>query len=162
MPGEWVFLDAGVFIGALLQGDERHREARAIVEAARREDIVACTSAGVLSEVYGALTWVQATPPHSPAEAARAVALLVELPSRIRVLGDGLGVLLRTLKLAAAHNLTARRIHDARHAATAIEAGVTAVYTYDMDDWLVFKPEGIRITGPASTLERLKISQSTG
>ncbi len=31
-----VFLDAGVFIGALLSGDPRHTEARPIVEAARR------------------------------------------------------------------------------------------------------------------------------
>jgi predicted nucleic acid-binding protein len=38
-----VFLDAGIFIGALLSGDSRHAEARPIVEAARRGEILACT-----------------------------------------------------------------------------------------------------------------------
>ena len=68
-PDEWVFFDAGVFIGALLQGDARYAEARPLVEAARRGELQACTTAGVLSEVYGALTWERATPPHSPEEA---------------------------------------------------------------------------------------------
>jgi predicted nucleic acid-binding protein len=33
---EYVLLDAGVFIGALLTGDSRYAEARPLVEAARR------------------------------------------------------------------------------------------------------------------------------
>ena len=37
MPGRYTFLDAGVFIGALLQVDPRHGEARPLVDAARRE-----------------------------------------------------------------------------------------------------------------------------
>ena len=107
-PDEWVFFDAGIFVGALLQGDARYAEARPLVEAARCGELQACTTAGVLSEVYAALTWEQANPPHSPEEAEQAVALLVEPPSAIRVLGDGLGVSLRALKLAAANNLTAQ------------------------------------------------------
>ena len=39
-----VFLDAGIFIGALLKNDERHEEARPIVEAARSGKFLACTS----------------------------------------------------------------------------------------------------------------------
>ena len=65
-------------------------------------------------------------------------------------------VALRALKLAAANNLTARRIHDARHAATAIEAGVVSVYTYDVNDWRVFEQDGIRIVGPKSSIELLR------
>jgi|GEM_PF-5850488 len=45
---------------------------------------------------------------------------------------------------------------DPRHAATALHAGVTSVYTYDPDDWKVFAGDGIQITGPSSTLSRLK------
>ena len=52
---EHVLLDAGVFIGALLQGDPRHPEARSLVEQARRGTTPACTTPGILSEVYGAL-----------------------------------------------------------------------------------------------------------
>ncbi len=62
-----ILFDAGLFIGALLQGDLRHQEAHSIVETARQGKLAACTTTGILSEVYAALTWVNAKPPHSPA-----------------------------------------------------------------------------------------------
>lgn len=152
---EYVLFDAGVFIGALLTGDSRHTEARPLVEAARRGDILACTTTGILSEVYAALTWQQAQPPHDPKQAAEAVRLLVEPPSMIRILPDGHDVTIRMLELAASHHLRARRVHDARHAATAIVAGITSVYTYDPDDWESFDEDGLSIAGPSATLVRL-------
>jgi hypothetical protein len=48
-PAERVFLDAGLFNGALLGGDARHVEARGIVEAARRGELAGCTSVGVMA-----------------------------------------------------------------------------------------------------------------
>ena len=147
-------IDAGVFIGALLAGDPRHAEARLLVEQARRGDLPACTTAGILSEVYGALTWERAQPRHDPGEAAQAVRLLVESPSDIMVLNEGLEVALRALELAARHGLVARRIHDARHAATALGAGVRSVYTYDLDDWTVFEADGVTVIGPPTILAR--------
>lgn len=153
---DFVLLDAGILIGALLSGDSRHSEARLIVEAARRGEIRACTTSGILSEVYGALTWEKTQPRHDPREAAEATRLLVESPSAIEVLDEGHDVAVLALELAAAHNLTARRVHDARHAAAALVAGVHTVYTYDPDDWEMFETDGIRIAGPASTLARLK------
>src|SRR5690349_20101938 len=89
---ERVFLDAGVFIGAILTGDPHGAEAYPLVEAARRGDIRTCTSVGVLSEVYAALTWAGNPVPHTPAEAARSVRELIEPPSAIEVLSDGLEV----------------------------------------------------------------------
>ena len=154
-----VLIDAGMFIAALLKGDPRHAEARPLVERARQGDMPACTTAGILSEVYGALTWEKAEPRHSPTDAAQAVRLLVEPPSAIVVLGEGLNVVLHALGLAASHGLTARRVHDARHAAAAILAGVAEIHTYDVDDWKVFESDGLRIVGPPTTLARL--SQST-
>lgn len=154
-----VLIDAGVLIAALLKGDPRHSEARPLVEQARRGVLHACTTAGILSEVYGALTWEKAEPRHSPADAAEAVRLLVEPPSAIAVLSEGLEVALQALRLAAAHGLTARRVHDARHAAAAISAEVAALYTYDVDDWKAFESDGLRIVGPPTTLAR--VSQST-
>ncbi len=53
-PSDSIFFDAGVFIGALLRGDSRHTEARPLVEAARTRNVRACTTSGVLSEVYAA------------------------------------------------------------------------------------------------------------
>src|SRR5438270_9465454 len=123
---EYVLFDAGVFIGALLTGDSQHTEARPLVEAARRGDILACTTTGILSEVYAALTWQQAQPPHDPEQAAEAVRLLAEPPSMIRILPDSQEVTIRMLELAAAHQLRARRVHDARHAAAAIIGSVTS------------------------------------
>jgi predicted nucleic acid-binding protein len=154
------FLDAGVFIGAILLGDPRHSEAYPFVEAARRGDYRSCTSVGVLSEVYGALTWTGAVKPHSPADAAQAVRELVELPSAIEVLQDGFEVSLLHLQLAERHHLTARRIHDARHAATALHNNVTRVYTYDPADWNDFLADGIVIVGPPSTLAVVTPTQS--
>ncbi len=148
-----VFLDAGIFIGALLSGDPRHSEARPIIEAARRGEISACTSVGVLAEVYAALTWVGAQPPQTPQIAANAVRLLVANPSAIQVLDTTLDAGLKMLELAAIHNLTARRVHDARHAATALVVGISKVYTYDIEDWKAFQTNGITISGPPSVLK---------
>ena len=61
------FLDAGIFIGAILLGDPRHSEAYPLVEAARHGDFRSCTSVGVLREVYAALTWTGTVTPHTPA-----------------------------------------------------------------------------------------------
>lgn len=151
-----VLLDAGVFIGALLKGDPRHQEARLLVERARSGELAACTTAGILSEVYGALTWEKAQPRHPAAQAANAVRLLVEPPSAIDVLEENLEVILRALELATNHNLTARRVYDARHAAAALAAGVQGVYTYDVDDWRLFEVDGLRVVGPESMLARSK------
>lgn len=150
-----ILMDAGMFIGALLKGDPRHAEARPLVEQARRGELPACTTAGILSEVYGALTWEKAEPRHGPVEAAQAVRLLVEPPSAIVVLSESLDVALRALELAAKHQLTARQVHDARHAAAALGTGVVSVYTYDADDWKVFESDGLRIVGPPTTVARL-------
>jgi predicted nucleic acid-binding protein len=73
-------------------------------------------------------------------------------PSSIRVLDTGLAAALKMLDLAKRYALTGRRVHDARHAATALEAGVHGVFTYDVDDWRVFEPEGIVLAGPPSVL----------
>ena len=154
-----VLFDAGLLIAALLKGDPRHAEARPLVEAARRGELQVCTTPGILSEVYGALTWEKAQPCHAPQEAAEAVRLLIEAPSAIQVLDEGYEVALRALELAATHSLRARRIHDARHAATALVAGVGTVYTYDAQDWRVFEADGLQIAGPASTIERLERSE---
>jgi len=154
ITADCIFLDAGLFIGALLAGDSRHTEARGIVEAARRGEINACTSAGILAEVYAALTWTGAQPPQEPPKAAAAVRSIAALPSRISVLETGLSATLRMLALAERYRLTARRIHDARHAATALTAGVDRVFTYDRDDWRIFETEGIVIAGPPSVLQR--------
>ena len=150
-----LLFDAGVFIGALLRGDPRHAEARPLVEQARRGLLPACTTISILCEVYGALTWERAVPRHSPRDAEEAVRLLIEPPSAIAVLREESYMALRTLELAVRHDLTARRIHDARHAATALSAGVKEVYTYDSADWVRFEADGLRITGPPSTLVRL-------
>jgi predicted nucleic acid-binding protein len=152
---EYVLFDAGVFIGALLTGDSRHAEARPLVEAARRGDMLACTTTGILSEVYAALTWQQAEPPHDPEQAGEAARLLVEPPSMIRILSDDQEVAIRMLKLAASHQLRARRVHDARHAAAAIVAGIKSVFTYDASDWVSFEGDGLSIAGPLTTLARL-------
>jgi predicted nucleic acid-binding protein len=68
---------------------------------------------------------------------------------------DGMAVALRTLALAAKYQLTARRVHDARHAATTLIAGITSVYTYDIEDWQVFEADGLHIVGPPTTMARM-------
>ena len=155
VKSDMVFLDAGLFIGAIMLGDQRESEAYPIVEAARKGDLRACTSVGVLSEVYAALTWMQAINRHSPQEAQKVIARVIEPPSAIVILSDGLEAGLLHLELAAKHSLTARRIHDARHAATALQNGITQVYTYDPLDWRDFVSDGIVLAGPTSTMARL-------
>lgn len=50
------------------------------------------------------------------------------------------------------HAESYRRVHDARHAATALVAGVARVYTYAVTDWRVFASNGIQVIGPESVL----------
>jgi len=145
--------DAGLFIGALLRDDPRHTEAYPLVEAARRGSLRACTTVGILSEVYAALTWEKAMPPHSPQRAAEVVRLLVEPPSAIEVLPTGNRAGLLMLDIVVEHNLTARRTHDAKHAAAALVAGVRQVYTYDITDWHAFEDNGLQVVGPRSVLD---------
>lgn len=147
-----ILFDAGLFIGALLSGDPRHAEAYPLVEAARRGILPVCTTVGILSEVYAALTWEKAMPPHAPQQAAEVVRLLVEPPSAIQVLPTDIETGLLMLDLAVQHKLTARRVHDARHAAAALAAGVMRVYTYDVTDWCVFASNGLAVAGPESVL----------
>ena len=155
-PIDWGDLfDAGPFVGALLTEDPRHAEALPLVEAARQGQIMACTTSAIISEVYSALTWHMAVPRHTPAEAKRSIYRLLEPPSMIKILPDNLTVAIKSLEIAAAHNLTARRSHDARHAAAALVAGVTRVYTYDVEDWKLFAAEGLTIIGPVSSLKLL-------
>ncbi len=157
-----VFFDAGMFVGALNRLDPRFAEAQPLVAAAMQGNILAGTSVGVLSEVYAALTWVGAKPPLSPQDAAEGVRRLVETPSAISVISDGVEAALLHLRMADRLGLTARRIHDARHAATALVNEVTHVYTYDPSDWSYFVQYGITIAGPPSTLANLAGSRSGG
>jgi predicted nucleic acid-binding protein len=83
------------------------------------------------------------------------VRLLIEPPSLILILADGADVALQMLRLAGARQLRARRVHDARHAAAAIVASIKSVFTYDADDWISFEEDGLRITGPVTTMARL-------
>jgi predicted nucleic acid-binding protein len=87
-----VLLDAGIFIGALLAGDPRPAEARPLVEQARQGTLLACSTAGILSEVYGGLTREKAEPRQDPAIAAEAVRLSIEPPSAVIVLLEDLEV----------------------------------------------------------------------
>ena len=96
----YILFDAGIFIGALLGGDARHAEARPLVESARMGMLNVCTTSGILSEVYAALTWVGAQPQHSPEEAANAVRLLIEPPSALYVLPDSREASLKMLEFA--------------------------------------------------------------
>lgn len=157
-PGAEVrhLFDAGMFIEGILEDDPRYKEARPLVEAARRGDITACTTTGILAEVYAGLTHQGATPRHTPEEAARIVFLLVKAPSSITVLQDqGLDTAALMLSLAERKSLRARDVHDARHAATALGAGVRSVYTYDPEDWRRFETEGLVIAGPPSLMGKL-------
>jgi len=149
---ERVFLDAGVFIGAFLSGDPRHAESRPIVESVRNGRLPGCTSAGVLSEVFAGLTWHKACPQREPDEAAHAVWLLVEPPSDLMIIDCGRDAVERMLDLATAHGLRARDVHDARHAAAALAAGIRKVLTYDVKHWGQFASDGLVVAGPPSVI----------
>jgi hypothetical protein len=84
---------------------------------------------------------------------------LVEPPSAIEVLQDGFEVSLLHLRLAELHHLTARRIHDVRHAATTLHNKVRHVHAYDPADWHDFVADGIVIVGPPFTLAALAPTQ---
>lgn len=49
----YVLFHTGVFIGALLTGNPRHAEARPLVEATRRGDVLACATTASEGRVAG-------------------------------------------------------------------------------------------------------------
>ncbi len=59
---------------------------------------------------------------------------------------------LKMFEMAEKYSLTARRIHDARHAAVAITHGIDSIYTYEVNDCRLFKPDGIKIVMPPSVI----------
>ncbi len=79
--------------------------------------------------------------------------MFIEPPSAIALLQSRFDAAISMLQLAEDHSLAARRIHDARHAAIAVNAGISRVYTYDAGDWSRFESAGLRIVGPSSVLE---------
>lgn len=150
------FFDAGLFIGALLNQDPRHPEALPLVEAARRGELLVCTSTGILAEVYVHLTNERAVPQHTPTEAQAAILRLIEPPSAVRIVAEtGLSTAVHMLMLASVNGLRSKNVHDARHAASALGGGATSVFTYDPEDWQAFESAGLSILGPAATLKRL-------
>lgn len=150
-----VFIDAGLFIGALLMDDPRHAEAREIVEMARHGQLHAATTAGILCEVYAALTWERAQPQHSPDVAASTVMSIVQAPSQIKILPETSEILPKMMELARKHKLKARGIHDARHASTALVHNIQSVITYDTKDWKRFNSDGIHAIEPRSILAKM-------
>ena len=150
-----IFFDTSLPITALCERDARYAEAAPLVEAAREGSLDACIDASVLSEVYGALTWERTLDRVRPAEALRSIRLPLEPPAAIRILDSGFAAALKALELAAAHGLTARRVHDARHAAVALLNGIRSVHTYDASDWQAFESDGLTIAGPPSVLQLL-------
>lgn len=155
-----ILLDAGLFIGALLKNDPRHAWAVKVVNGARLGHFSGVTTIGILSETYAALTWEGAVPPHAPDVAAQAVLAIVEAPSQIRLLGETADVLPRMLAIAKAQDLRARRVHDARHAATALVHGVCRVATYDQGDWSKFASHGIVLVNPETLATSSQVSDT--
>ena len=89
-----------------------------------------------------------------PDDVARQVRALVEPPSALLVLISGLEASLQMLELAGRHNLGPEHLHTARDAATALAAGVSTVYTYDVEAWEPFLADGLHIGGPSSVMAR--------
>ena len=87
--------------------------------------------------------------------------LLVAPPSAVIVLSEDLDAGLSTLTLAATHQLTGRRIHDARHAAAALVAGIAAVYTYDVEPLCSGVANAARLLVPVGLIPRLQIPHVT-
>lgn len=100
-----ILFDASLFIGALSHKDPRHSEAFPLVEAARRGGLSIWTTTSILSKVCAALTWVKAQSPQSPAIAAQAIRLLLDLPSAIKVLPDGKDASFKMLDLVEKYAL---------------------------------------------------------
>ncbi len=148
---EYALLDGGVLAEALLPDAPNHTEAKALVDAVRSGAMAGCTTSGALGGLYARLARGGGA---SPDDVARQVRALVEPPSALLVLISGLEASLQMLELAGRHNLGPEHLHTARDAATALAAGVSTVYTYDVEAWEPFLADGLHIGGPSSVMAR--------
>ena len=128
-PIERVLLDTNVLVYAMNRDSEHHDSCRNLLERAADGEVSACLAQQILFEYFAVVTSARQMPkPLSVAEAASDVERLSDL---FPILQPTAGVVSLALSLARTLGVVGRRIFDLVLAATMLENGVTAIYTYD-------------------------------
>jgi len=128
-PTERALLDTNVLVYAMNRDAEYHDSCRNLLERAARQEVSACLAPQILFEYFAVVTSARHLPkPLSVADAAADVERLRDLFPMIqpteRVVGS-------TVRLAQTLGVAGRRVFDLVLAATMLESGVSAIYTYD-------------------------------
>lgn len=136
--GEVLFVDANVLLTATEETRSRHRKALALLAESGPRGWRLAASGQVLREYLAVAT--------RPVEAnglgiepAKAVANVAEFLRRIHLCDEDDRVARRLRRLAAAHGLRGRRLHDGNIAATMICHGMRDLVTENGGDFATFE-----------------------
>jgi len=128
-PTERALLDTNVLVYAMNRDAEHHDSCRKLLERAANREVPACLAQQILFEYFAVVTSARQLPkPLSAAEAASDVERLSDLFPILQPTAEVVG---SALSLARTLGVVGRRVFDLVLAATMLENGVTAIYTYD-------------------------------
>ena len=143
---EMVLLDTNVLVYALDEECPHHDRSRVVVERAANGEGGYCISSQTLSEFFAVVTNPRRVKkPRSATEAVDAIETFLARPG-ITVLSVQPEVTTRWLALIRQAPVTGATVFDVQLAATALEAGVSKVCTFNAADFLRIK--GIEVITP--------------
>ena len=128
---ELALLDTNVLVYALDEESPHHGRSRAVMERAANGEGSYCITAQTLAEFFSVVTNPRRVrEPRSAAEAVDAIEAFLTMPGII-LLSVPPGVTTRWLALIRQAPVTGAKVFDVQLAATALEAGVSKVCTFN-------------------------------
>ncbi|MDQ8209178.1 PIN domain-containing protein [Coraliomargarita algicola] len=144
-----VLVDTNVLIYATLAGDDRHEQARDVLDLRFREGLELCVSVQNLAEMYPNLTGPKNNPPDSPELARTKIDSIAGLDF-LTVLPLSLSITRRALRLCETYSIRRQQYFDMQLVGTMLEEGISFLLTEKVKD---FKPiKGIRAINPFTTV----------
>lgn len=128
---EPVLLDTNVLVYAIDEDSPHHGPSRAVLERAANGEGVYCLSSQILAEFFAVITNPRRV--KSPRAAVEAVEIIEAFPAMpgITLLATGPETAPRLLSMVRAAPVTGAKVFDLQLAATALEAGVSNIHTFN-------------------------------
>jgi hypothetical protein len=129
MTNERALLDTSILVYAADESSVHHARCVTLLERGLDRELALCLSPRILAEFISVVSNPRLLP--NPLSAPEARAHAKALAGAFSVVVATEGVTRRFLDLLAATGAGGKRVHDVLHAATMLENGISAIYTFD-------------------------------